>query len=288
MTIPRSASAGHLSPQSSPRGIAAFPTSIPARSILDAMRVVVTGGSGFIGRRVLPLLAQHEVVCLTRDPRRLPQLEFVRALPGDLGHPERDWVRGLAEFRPHWCLHLAWEGLPDYSLARSRANLDASLRLIEVLLRAGIRRIVVAGSCWEYGAVSGPVSETQLSVDCGIFAAAKTALRTVLESAAASAAVECRWARIFFVYGPGQRADSLIPSCRAAFAAGRAPEIRQPRVAQDFIHVDDVAEGLVALANCEAASGVYNVATGHPTAVSAVVNEVARACGVAPPYHDTG
>jgi nucleoside-diphosphate-sugar epimerase len=250
------------------------------------MRVFMTGASGFIGRHVLPRLSQHEVLCLTRDPGRLPALAFGRALRGDLGRPEA-WRQQLEDFKPHWCLHLGWEGLPDYSEATTRANVDASLRLFETLLRARVRRVVVAGSCWEYGAAAGMVPETRTPTDCSIFAAAKNALRSKLESAARGSDLEHRWGRIFFVYGPGQRSASLIPSCRTAFAAGRAPDIRQPRVAQDFIHVDDVAEGLVALLERDIASGIYNLGTGRPTAVSEVANTVAKYFGAAPPYSDS-
>ena len=250
------------------------------------MRVFITGASGFIGRHVLPLLSQHEVLCLTRDPGRLPALSFGRALRGDLSRPD-EWRAHLDEFKPRWCLHLGWEGLPDYSQATTRANVDASLRLFETLLHARVRRVVVAGSCWEYGAAAGMVPETRTPADCSIFAAAKNALRSNLESAARGSDLEYRWGRIFFVYGPGQRPDSLIPSCRTAFAAGRAPDIRQPRVAQDFIHVDDVAEGLVALLERDIASGIYNLGTGRPTAVGEVANTVAKYFGAAPPYSDS-
>ncbi|HKA79929.1 MAG TPA: NAD(P)-dependent oxidoreductase [Xanthobacteraceae bacterium] len=250
------------------------------------MRVFMTGASGFIGRHVLPLLSQHEVLCLTRDPGRLPALPSGRVLRGDLGRPA-EWRPQLEAFRPHWCLHLAWEGLPDYSQATTDANVDANLHLFETLARARVRRIVVAGSCWEYGTAMGMMSETRAPADCSIFAAAKNALRGKLESAASAGDLEYRWGRIFFVYGPGQRPNSLIPACRAAFAAGCLPAIRQPRTAQDFIHVDDVAEGLAALLEADIASGVYNLGTGRPTSVAAVANTVARYFGAAPPYPDS-
>ncbi len=238
------------------------------------MRVLLTGASGFLGRRVLPLLGDHQVLCLSREPGRVPRTRGVEGLQADLGS-DGEWVGEVARFQPDWCLHLAWEGLPDYSLARCRMNLDAGIRLVDAVAQAGVTRMVVAGSCWEYGRAAGAVAETHFPVEPGVFAATKLALQTVLESAARSAGFEHRWARVFFVYGPGQRPTSLMPSVRAACREGRAPDIREPATLQDFVHVDDVAAALVALLSTKGESGVFNVGSGEPTSVGEVANLVA-------------
>lgn len=238
------------------------------------MRVLLTGASGFLGRSVLPLLGDHQVLCLSREPGRVPRGRGVEGLQADIGS-DGEWVSEVARFQPDWCLHLAWEGLPDYSLARCRMNLDAGIRLVDAVAQAGVKRMVVAGSCWEYGRATGAVVETQPPVEPGVFAATKLAMQTMLESAARSAGFEHRWARVFFVYGSGQRPTSLIPSVRAACLDGRAPDIREPATLQDFVHVDDVAAALVALLSTGGGSGVFNVGSGEPTSVGEVANLVA-------------
>lgn len=247
------------------------------------MRIFLTGATGFVGSHVLQALGEHELLCLTRDPTRLAERQWVRAIRGDLNFPDA-WSSELERFKPECCIHLAWEGLPDYSLARCRVNLDAGLRLIEAAARARAGRIVIAGSCWEYGRAEGAVEESQPGLACGVFASTKHALRTLLEAAAREAQFEYRWARIFFVYGRGQRPTSLIPHASARLAAGEVPDIREPAAVQDFVRVDDVARALAAIAEADAPSGVYNVGTGRPTPVAQVVNQIAALHGVKPAY----
>jgi UDP-glucose 4-epimerase len=255
------------------------------------MRMLVTGASGFIGRHLLNLLGEHEIMCLSRqrsglatEPKAIANVTTIR---GDLGQPET-WLAEVEQFSPHCCIHLAWEGLPDYSPTCCQRNLDISLGLFDGLARAHVERIVVAGSCWEYGAASGAVSELHAPADCGLFATTKQSLLTALDSMARERGMTYRWARIFFAYGPGQRPTSLIPQCRAAFRGGETPDIRQPRVAQDFVYVDDLTRGLLAMAECDMASGIYNLGAGTPTAVGEVANRVAEHFGVTPPYPRVG
>ena len=247
------------------------------------MRVLVTGGRGFLGRRLVRFLGKHDVVSVVRSADNGELSEGVRTVVGDLAREGR-WQEEIEEFAPEWCIHLAWDGLPDYSLTRCRANLDSNVRLMQTLVKAGVRRVVVAGSCWEYGAATGAVTEKDAPIDCGVFAATKHAIRTMLDGVSREAGFDYRWARIFFVYGPGQRSGSLIPHLRASFGGGTAPALREPDAVQDFVHVDDVARGLVMLAQCDAASGIFNLGSGRPTSVGEIANRVARHYGQSPPF----
>lgn len=249
------------------------------------MRIFITGATGFIGCRLLPLLAGHDVLVLSRRPCDFRQEPNTRSVVGDFVEPI-GWRGDVAKFAPECCIHLAWQGLPDYSLAQCRANLDAGVRLFEVLADAGVGRVIVAGSCWEYGNAHGSVDEATPSNEYGVFAATKLGLLGILQAFARERAFDYCWARIFYSYGPGQRASSLIPLCHAAFRAGGEPKINKPEVTQDFIHIQDVARALRALAELEGGTGIFNLGSGNPTTVGDVANLVAAHFGREPLFGD--
>jgi nucleoside-diphosphate-sugar epimerase len=248
------------------------------------MRIFVTGGSGFIGSYLLPLLVSggHEVLSLGRGAgmARAPH-----ALRGDLYEPD-SYRADLARFRPDCAIHLAWGGLPDYSLGNCHRNLLAGIDLFEALGQAGCNRIFAAGTCWEYGKLTGAVKEMEQGVEPGMFAAFKIALHAIGQSYCQADGCQFIWGRPFFVYGPGQRASSLIPSCYRSLSAGSAPAINNPMAVNDFVHVADVADAIRALIESDKAAGSYNIGTGRPAAVWEVVNAVAASLGLPPRYHD--
>jgi nucleoside-diphosphate-sugar epimerase len=69
--------------------------------------------------------------------------------------------------------------------------------------------------------------------------------------------------RLFYVYGPGQRSDALIPTLIGALTRGDCPAVRTPANANDFVFVDDAVKALLLAAKKNIPSGVYNVGTGQ-------------------------
>ncbi len=245
------------------------------------MRLFVTGGTGFIGTPLRRALAGHELLVV--DPRRRPR-SLRATISAAISSKSSAWKSAVRDFEPAACLHLAWAGLPDYSLPTSLKNFQAGLGLFQFLREIGCPRLVVTGTCFEYGDLSGCLAEDRHPQTQGLFAAFKAAQRLVATSLFAGSATTLIWARPFYVYGPGQRPASLIPSCYRSLQEGRKPEVKTPDLLNDFIHVEDVAAGLAVLATSPAAAGIYNLGSGQPTRIRDVVNLLARCLGRPPVF----
>ena len=249
------------------------------------MKIFITGGSGFIGRHLVALLDRHEVLCLNRSTYIEGPNAGIRTIRGDLNAPN-SYVADLERFKPDCCIHIAWEGIPDYSLENCRMNLLAGINLFEILGRIGCGKIFAAGTCWEYGQLTGAVMEGDQGIQPNVAAAVKNALYKIGENNCVSTGSQLTWGRIFYAYGPGQRPGALIPSCYRSLKQGVAPKIINPLAANDFIHAADVAAAIRALVEADEVAGIYNIGSGRPFAVWEVVNLIAVQMGLPPVYQD--
>jgi nucleoside-diphosphate-sugar epimerase len=239
------------------------------------MRVIVTGGTGFIGcGLVLELLARsHQVLQIGRSANNLPSgaAEYLQA---DLSQPAT-YADALSAFQPEAAVHLAWEGIPDFSRAQCERNLSMSVRFLDTLMAIGsCRKIIGTGSCWEYGLQEGPCLESATPAVTNDFTRAKDFIRQHGMIKAAQTGKSFGWFRIFFVYGPSQRKGSLIPSAIEAWRRHENAPPKNPRAAQDFIYLGDVVEALARAVEVDWPSGVYNLGTGSLTSVADIVRMV--------------
>jgi nucleoside-diphosphate-sugar epimerase len=248
------------------------------------MRILITGITGFIGRRLEKLLdPADEVYALCLPGLGLPG-SGVKVVGGDLADVSSFSAR-LAEIRPDVCIHLAWQGLPDYGFEASRKNLEQGSTLFRFLAEeCGCRKIVAVGSCWEYGKVFGPCRENDPVATSSYFVWAKHALCDIGMMLAAKHPLSFVWMRLFYVYGPGQRPESLVPMLIRSLKQGDRPAVKTPANTNDFIFVDDAAKALLLAVKKDVPSGIYNVGTGQACPVWKVCEILERAMGRKPEY----
>ena len=248
-------------------------------------RALVTGGTGFIGRHALSLLAGrgHEVHATWSSA------------PGD-DAPGVTWHRCdlldavaaralVAEVRPTHLLHFAWYAVPGkfWDAAENAPWVEASLGLLRAFADSGGRRATLAGSCAEYdwtaGEQPGHLSEaTTPLAPATYYGTAKNALRAVAEGYAARRGVSFSWGRIFFVYGPHEHPDRLVSSLARALVRGEPAPTSEGLQRRDFLHARDVAAAFVALLDSDV-EGAVNIGSGQAVAVRDIVAAVADAAG---------
>ena len=225
------------------------------------MKVLVTGASGFVGQPVVQslLLNGHSVLAISRKMQEESKLHSMKWLHADITHPET-YQREVLKFSPEAIIHLAWEGIPDFSYEASILNLKSSLDLL--YFTGSIEscgKIIVSGSCMELKRLWGKCLETETAVPKDYFTWAKHSINQYLSIKCAKQNVKLNWFRIFYVYGPGQRKESLIPMLIKSIGAKETPQINTPLNKNDFIYVEDVARAFTQLALSE--STVANITT---------------------------
>ena len=238
------------------------------------LRVVITGASGFIGRPLSLKLADlgYEVLAISRVVPTWSEKSKIFWLEADLSSP-LSYQKKIKSFRPEVVIHLAWQDIPDFSFEKSVINLSQSLEFLNFVIGIeSCKKILISGSCWEYGRVKGECLETDLALPKDHFTWAKNALYSWLHIICKQKDIQLLWMRIFYAYGPGQRLESLIPSILTNLKQGKLPELRTPKNANDFIYVDDIVNAFSQAVVVNNSSMIYNLGSG----VSSSAVEVCR------------
>jgi len=194
----------------------------------------------------------------------------------DLANPPPNTFELLG--RPDVLIHLAWRGLPNYtSLHHFESELPVQYNFIRGLVASGLSNIVIAGTCFEYGTQSGPLSEYTDTKPATPYGFAKDCLQRQLwylknELKHDGLSLALTWARLFYLYGEGQTEKSLFPQIRKAAERGDTKfNMSRGEQLRDYLPVTEAASALVALAVTGRDNGVVNVCSGRPVSIRRLV-----------------
>ena len=252
----------------------------------DRSRVLVTGGAGFIGRRVVRALQAegHEVT--VADLRAFPDPE-VHSVTGDLcdpGVPERA-VRPGTDAIIHLAAVTSVLASVNDPVSTHRLNVDVTARLLELARENEVGAFLLAST----NAVTGNVGTAVISEQTVLrpltpYGATKAAGEMLLGSYANCYGITGTALRFSNVYGPGMtEKDSFVPRLMRAARDGEGVQVRgDGTMVRDLVHVDDVVQGVLAAWRARY-NGPLILAGGQSVSVTEMVETARRVTGAAIP-----
>jgi UDP-glucose 4-epimerase len=221
---------------------------------LTGRKILVTGASGFIGSHLCRRLCEdgRQVHAVSRKVQPSDE-RGPHWWQGDLA--DLSAVRGLlADIQPDVIFHLAGYALGSRELEAIQpafcSNLITTVNVLTVATEMGCGRVVLAGSLEE------PQSGDSEVVPSSPYAASKWASSAYGRMFHALYRTPVVIARIFMVYGPGEyRLRKLVPYVIRTLLRGQDPRLSSGKRPIDWIYVDDVADGLLALARAPHVEG---------------------------------
>lgn len=237
-------------------------------------RVLVTGGSGFIGSNVIEeLMKSFKVVNLDLKPSKNSEIE---QMIGDIRDKE------LVEKAVENCdivIHLAAQvSVPlsiDYPQKTFDINVQGTQNIIDAAHKFGIKRLIIASSAAVYGEVSDlPLKEESAGQCLSPYAQSKWENETQI-MLAREKGLEAIALRFFNVYGPGQSKDgtyaAVIPKFVEMLTTGKQPIVHGDGLqSRDFIHVKDLVRAIESLLECNwklVDDHTYNLASQSQTTI---------------------
>ena len=244
------------------------------------MKIAVTGATGFIGRHVRNELAKtdHEVVLVARKIERVSEITASESIvTADLHQERTDWFELFK--MPDVVLHLAWGGLPNYmDPYHVEVELPKQSKFLKVLIESGLKKLVVTGTCYEYGMLSGALSEDQETNPNTPYGIAKDKLRKELFELQAAKWFDLTWTRIFYPYGEGQSSHSLYSLMKSrANSSNLEIQLSNSEGILDFISVVKLSEILTIFTLNVDNAGVVNLGSGNPKLVIDFARDIAKA-----------
>ncbi len=263
------------------------------------MKVFLAGGSGVIGRRLIPQLvtAGHQVAATTRSAAKTTMLKSLGASPvvvDALDAPALN--KAVTEFRPEAVMNQLTDLPQRYNPRKlgpfyertSRLRVEATRTLLAAAREAGARRFVYQSIAFMYAAAGPTVLPEDAALDLGGPEPFGSAVRATAEgerltlSADGITGVVLRYGQL---YGPGTYFDHGGDFARQA-RRRMLPIVGAGGGVFSFVHVDDAASAAVMAV--EGGNGVYNIADDDPAAARDWIPAFCRDIGAPAPMHLPG
>lgn len=245
------------------------------------MKIILTGATGFIGSNFLQhaISKNHQILAIRRNKNSQPKIYLEKEplwLNKEIDEINSDELKGY-ECVIHLAAHSA--NTPYDNIEKClEFNLIKSFNFLKKAYKAGIRRFIIAGSCFEYGKKGEDYKF--IPPDSSLFPtqtypASKAAASIIFTQWAIENSIDMTIVRIFQVFGEGESRNRFWPSIKKMAESGKDFEMTKGEQVRDFINVKTVAEEILTEAlNKNRLVSIKNIGSGKPQNLAQFANKI--------------
>lgn len=238
------------------------------------MRILVTGGAGFIGSHLVEkLLAEKYQVSVFDKKQRQDVTDF------------KQLKRVFSDNKFDVVVHLAAQAGVRRSFAEpelyERTNVLGTINLLECLREAPETRFIFTSSSSVYGNSKAiPFREDNPVLEpLSVYAVTKRAAELACQVYARNYDIKTTVLRLFTVYGPNNRRDMAAFTFTKDIISGKPIKLFGKETSRDFTYVGDIVEGIVRAINRPMAYEIINLGNSEPVTVRRLIKEIEAATG---------
>jgi len=243
------------------------------------MRILITGGNGFLGSNLVEHLADNnELLVLSRSDNNikhiLNKIKYISVKEENYYLFEQS----ILDFNPEIVIHCAWQGGNSYAdinnLDQVHKNVPLSLSLLEIINKQPNKaKFIGFGSFVEYGFLQEKAIESQIEKPVNFYGLTKNIFKRISELYCEQNNIYWLWIRPCYVYGPRDVPSRLIPSIINKILRKEELILNSCDTIIDYMYIDDFCKAVIQLINSQAI-GVYNICSGEEYSLKDIITTI--------------
>ncbi len=239
-------------------------------------KILITGANGFIGKHLVKLLKNKNIICVSSQKLKYKNsIKFIHLNLFDYKKVNEI----ITKEKPKVLIHLAWETEPKRYINK-KSNLKwyhSSMNLYHQFCKNGGQKAILVGSGIELNFKNNKLKEKNVNIlkhnSLNYYNLTKILFHINSLKIANQFRSKLIWARVFFLYGPGEDKRRLIPSLINSIKSNKKFKINDPYKKLNILHVYDVAKILYRLLN-STKNKIVHVADNKNYSIKSIVNKI--------------
>lgn len=207
------------------------------------MKILITGARGFVGNAIRRELRKKDLAVrlLVRDKIEITENEELRIVDDIFELNVSEWLEILKDIDT--VIHCAWYVKhSDYLASIENVRcMEGTLELVKAMSQKKACTFIGLGTCFEYDLTEQPLSPDTPEYPTCLYAECKLAVKRISWHLMQNSNSSIIWARLFYLFGPGEQSERLYPTVLRAVEDQRHVGLTHGTQIRDFLHIDEAA-----------------------------------------------